>query len=528
MLKAARAHGRPMTVIAMITAATTQATAIHKPPNTIQSRLRSRLITGMSSSPSTAEIAEFAVQIEIARGDLTFHLAESRLEVGKLAFQGVQRVGRRGADAAPERLLVGAGIERRWLRSQHQRQDDIGDDRRREEEDETEHRDKPYDDRFDADVGGDPGAHAGDDAAIGVAPQAIARAAAVGPDHPLSSRLHAPARRFAVEHFLERLDAPFHPPRALPQLAQRLLVIARQPARLPPLREVVADDPDRRDNNKKEDPQDQESAVEEHGALPSLAGGLRVNAIAEPLLQRPQLLLDAALRLEPCKFVREGLLAAEIEGLDLALHFVERTLDVLEAGKGVGDALVIEVRAQLDAVDGSLLPRGDRLLAHLGVGELGLQLADVLVLLGECILDLLALMLQRRERLDDARLGEERTLGEVFTSLGDRELGAALPFLLFALERADPALDFFLLGDGAHGRGAYLDQRVLHLLNDEPNDLLRILGAVEDGVDVGVHDVGEARKNPHAGHPCCRGDDRPCSRPPKQAPCQCAWSNLSH
>src|SRR6516162_3989680 len=116
MLKAARVHGKPMMVIAIITAATTQASAIAKPPNTIQSRLSSRLIAGISSSPSTAEIAELAVQIEIARGDLAFHLAESRLEVRKFAFQGVQCVGGRGADAAPERLLVGAGIERRRLR----------------------------------------------------------------------------------------------------------------------------------------------------------------------------------------------------------------------------------------------------------------------------------------------------------------------------------------------------------------------------------------------------------------------------
>src|SRR5271170_4622466 len=102
MLKAARAHGRPMMVIAMITAATSQAIAIHKPPNTIQSRLRSRLIAGISSSPSTAEIAEPPMQIEIARGNLAFHLAQPRLEVRKLAFHGVQRVGGRGADAAPK------------------------------------------------------------------------------------------------------------------------------------------------------------------------------------------------------------------------------------------------------------------------------------------------------------------------------------------------------------------------------------------------------------------------------------------
>src|SRR6516162_9623403 len=446
MLKAARAHGRPMIVIAMITAATTQATAIHKPPNTIQSRLRSRFITGISSSPLTVEIAEPAVQIEIARGDLAFHLAEPSLEVRKLAFQGVQRVGGRGADAAPARLLVGAGIERRRLRSQHQRQDDIGDDRRREEEDEAEHGDEPHDDRLDADVAGDPGAHAGNDAAIGVAPQAMARAAAVGPGHPSYSRLHAPARRFAVEHFLERIDAPFHPPRALPQLAERLLVIARQATRPPPLRGVVADDPDWRDHRQEQNAEDKKFPVEEHGVLPSLAGGFGVDAVAEPLLQRPQFFLDAVLGLEPGELVGASLLAAEIEGLDLALHLVERALDVLEASKGVGDALVIEPGAKLDAVDGSLLPRSDRLLAQLGVGELRLQLADVIVLLGERVLDLLALMLQRHERLGDARLGEQRPLGEVFAPFGDRELGTALPFLLLALERGDTALDLLLLG----------------------------------------------------------------------------------
>src|SRR5215467_720202 len=38
MLKAERAHGIPTMVIAMTTAATTQPTAIHRPPNTIQSK----------------------------------------------------------------------------------------------------------------------------------------------------------------------------------------------------------------------------------------------------------------------------------------------------------------------------------------------------------------------------------------------------------------------------------------------------------------------------------------------------------
>src|SRR5690348_17109879 len=40
MLKAARAQGRPMIVIAMMTAAMIQPNAIHRPPNRIQSRFR--------------------------------------------------------------------------------------------------------------------------------------------------------------------------------------------------------------------------------------------------------------------------------------------------------------------------------------------------------------------------------------------------------------------------------------------------------------------------------------------------------
>ena len=42
MLNAARVHGRPMMVIAMTTAAIIQPAAIHRPPNTIHSRFRSK------------------------------------------------------------------------------------------------------------------------------------------------------------------------------------------------------------------------------------------------------------------------------------------------------------------------------------------------------------------------------------------------------------------------------------------------------------------------------------------------------
>src|SRR5450631_560472 len=50
MLKAARAHGRPIMVMAMMKAATTQAAAIHRPPKTIQSMFNNIETGGMRFS----------------------------------------------------------------------------------------------------------------------------------------------------------------------------------------------------------------------------------------------------------------------------------------------------------------------------------------------------------------------------------------------------------------------------------------------------------------------------------------------
>jgi hypothetical protein len=60
MLKAALAQGKPMMVIAMMTAAIAHPRAIHKPPKTIQSRLRRSDITGIRTSKSCypAELAK--------------------------------------------------------------------------------------------------------------------------------------------------------------------------------------------------------------------------------------------------------------------------------------------------------------------------------------------------------------------------------------------------------------------------------------------------------------------------------------
>jgi len=150
-----------------------------------------------------------------------------------------------------------------------------------------------------------------------------------------------------------------------------------------------------------------------------------VDAVPEAFLQHLQFFVDAVFRLEPGKFVGEGLLPSEIEGFDPALHFVERALNLFKPGEGIVDVLVVEPRAQLDTVGGGFLPRNDRLFARLGIGELCLQLSDVFVLLGERVLDLLALVLQRGQRPGNPRLGAKCTLGEVVALLCDGEFGAA-------------------------------------------------------------------------------------------------------
>src|SRR5579875_1773416 len=76
-------------------------------------------------------------------------------------------------------------------------------------------------------------------------------------------------------------------------------------------------------------------------------------------------------------------LAAEIVGLDLALGLIERAFDLLEAGEGVGDALVVQLGAHLKTRGRRLVSGHDRALARLRVGELCLQFGKILVLLGE-------------------------------------------------------------------------------------------------------------------------------------------------
>src|SRR5579872_1719269 len=67
----------------------------------------------------------------------------------------------------------------------------------------------------------------------------------------------APAGGFGVEHPLERGDAPLHAARDGVKLAQRILVRGGQFAAPAPAREIVRDDPDRRDDGEEDEAEDE-------------------------------------------------------------------------------------------------------------------------------------------------------------------------------------------------------------------------------------------------------------------------------
>src|SRR2546428_12704793 len=96
-----------------------------------------------------------------------------------------------------------------------------------------------------------------------------------------------------------------------------------------------------------------------------LDGVVAAHAVAHALLQRSQLLVNSGLGLQPGELLADRRLAPEIVDLGLALELVERALDLLEAGEGVGDALVVELAADLDAAGRRFGPRDDCPLAPL-------------------------------------------------------------------------------------------------------------------------------------------------------------------
>src|SRR5471030_2898239 len=185
MLNAARANGRPTIVIAITKAARSHSSAMYQPPKTIHRMFRSRLIAGIwdlsqsrnfakssaasSVAASPTDVAELAVQIEIGGDHRRFHPGEALLELGEGLAQRVERIVGRRPDAPPKDLLFRVGVELRRLFRQQERQRQIGDEGRHEEEDHPENRGDPDHLAADSEIVGDAGADPGDAAVLGVA-----------------------------------------------------------------------------------------------------------------------------------------------------------------------------------------------------------------------------------------------------------------------------------------------------------------------------------------------------------------------
>src|SRR4051812_28338393 len=110
MVSAARAQGRPTMVIAMITAASSQPSAIQTPPVKSHRTLRTKLMSGIDGA-SDAEIAELAAQLVLSGGDVGLHPREPRLEVAELELQRIEAAVGRQRHLAPQALLRAGGIE---------------------------------------------------------------------------------------------------------------------------------------------------------------------------------------------------------------------------------------------------------------------------------------------------------------------------------------------------------------------------------------------------------------------------------
>src|ERR1700687_1508364 len=71
------------------------------------------------------------------------------------------------------------------------------------------------------------------------------------------SRARAPARRLGVEHAFQGSQPRFHLARRLIELAEAALVLDRELSAPAPAREVMRDDPDRRDDDQEDDAEDE-------------------------------------------------------------------------------------------------------------------------------------------------------------------------------------------------------------------------------------------------------------------------------
>ena len=146
-----------------------------------------------------------------------------------------------------------------------------------------------------------------------------------------------------------------------------------------------------------------------------------------------------------------------------------------------------------------------RLLTSAGFAEFVLQLANLFLHPRQRFIHQLHFVVQLRNKVGQLLFFDQRRPGQILFLFAQGQLGLFLPFRLLGDRLLNTTGQLFLFGQRAGRRGTYLNQRVFHLLDHQTHQLLRVLRFLQQGVDVGVHDVGKTRKNTHNFNPHSSG-----------------------
>jgi hypothetical protein len=87
--------------------------------------------------------------------------------------------------------------------------------------------------------------------------------------------------------------------------------------------------------------------------------------------------------------------------------------------------------------------------------------------------------------------------GEIIALPADRKFGPVGPVGFFTFKVINMPAQFLAIGNTFGRGGADFHQGVFHFLDHEPDDLFRIFGFFQYGIDIGIYDVAESGKNTH-------------------------------
>jgi len=113
----------------------------------------------------------------------------------------------------------------------------------------------------------------------------------------------------------------------------------------------------------------------------------------------------------------------------------------------------------------------------------------------------LLLLASRRFSLGDPGARFQRFAGQVVAALFDGSFGAFLPLHGVCRQLLRAAFEVLLLSEQVRASHARLLAGVLHFPDQRPQQLFRILGFFDQGVDVGRYDIAKAGESAHVWTP---------------------------